>query len=154
MKLNTNIHLSQSPLISILSHLWETATPIPSLQFLYITRSSPSPILFLSRLHSIFASTSSLNWSLHLYLTSSPPTPFPPSTSSPKSTSNPHKSIKEIHHRRITQEDLKEALGPVAERDGVVAYVCGPAGMTDEITYALAHAEGMEQKRVLCERWW
>lgn len=42
----------------------------------------------------------------------------------------------------------------MADRDSVVAYVCGPAGMTDEVVDVLSKAEGMEQGRVLCERWW
>lgn len=47
-----------------------------------------------------------------------------------------------------------EALGEPGERTGVVAYVCGPAGMTDEVVGALRRADGMEEKRVLCEKWW
>ena len=59
-----------------------------------------------------------------------------------------------VRHRRITHEDLLDAIGPVAERRGVVVYVCGPRMMTDDFVEVLMRAEGMEEKRVLCEKWW
>lgn len=59
-----------------------------------------------------------------------------------------------VHQRRITHDDLVHALGPVSERRGVVAYVCGPGGMTDEFIEVLRGQEGMEERRVLCEKWW
>ena len=59
-----------------------------------------------------------------------------------------------IHDRRITHEDLITALGPVEERSGVVAYVCGPARMTDEFVDVLQRADGVSVERVLCEKWW
>lgn len=59
-----------------------------------------------------------------------------------------------VHQRRVVQADLIQALGPVSERHGVVAYVCGPSGMTDEFIKVLESQEGMEERRVLCEKWW
>lgn len=59
-----------------------------------------------------------------------------------------------IHERRVTHEDLFKALGPVSERRGVVAYVCGPSRMTDEFINVVGSQEGMEEGRVLCEKWW
>jgi len=55
---------------------------------------------------------------------------------------------------RMEQKNLIEALGPVEERKGVVAYVCGPPEMTDWAVQELADAEGVEKERVLCEKWW
>ena len=59
-----------------------------------------------------------------------------------------------VRNRRITHDDLISALGPVKERKGVVAYVCGPASMTDEFVAVLQSAEGITEDRVLCEKWW
>lgn len=56
--------------------------------------------------------------------------------------------------RRITFSDLKEALGPKAGRKHTVAYVCGPPKMTDEFVEILRGEDGMDPRRVLCEKWW
>ena len=60
----------------------------------------------------------------------------------------------ELEYRRITRTDLLEALGPVPGRKDTVAYVCGPPKMTDEFVEILSRAEGMDSRRVLCEKWW
>ena len=59
-----------------------------------------------------------------------------------------------IEYRRFEASDLETALGPVEERKGVVAYVCGPPSMTDWAVGVLDRSEGMDQKRVLREKWW
>ena len=59
-----------------------------------------------------------------------------------------------IELRRFQGKDLETALGPIAERKSVVAYVCGPPPMTDWAVDVLQRSEGMDQKRVLCEKWW
>ena len=59
-----------------------------------------------------------------------------------------------IEYRRFEAKDLETALGPVEEREGVVAYVCGPPTMSDWAVGVLDRSEGMDQKRVLCEKWW
>jgi NAD(P)H-flavin reductase len=56
--------------------------------------------------------------------------------------------------RRIGEADLLEALGPEKERENTVVYVCGPPEMTDEFVAVFGRANGMEQRRVLCEKWW
>lgn len=58
------------------------------------------------------------------------------------------------HSRRIAHEDLMEALGPVEGRKGMVVYICGPPGMTDEFVEVMGGAEGMDGGRVFCEKWW
>lgn len=59
-----------------------------------------------------------------------------------------------VEFRRFERQDLETALGPVAERGKVVAYVCGPRAMTDWAVDVLRGSKGMEEKRVLCEKWW
>ena len=59
-----------------------------------------------------------------------------------------------IEYRRFEERDLETALGPEPERKSTVAYVCGPPPMTDWAVDVLRSSEGMEEKRVLCEKWW
>ena len=56
--------------------------------------------------------------------------------------------------RRITNDDLMEALGPVGERSRTVCYICGVPNMTDELVEHAKRAEGMDPRHVLCEKWW
>lgn len=56
--------------------------------------------------------------------------------------------------RRISHEDLFEALGPENDRKHTVVYVCGLPAMTDEFVEVLKKAAGMDEKRVLVEKWW
>jgi ferredoxin-NADP reductase len=66
----------------------------------------------------------------------------------------PMSSNMAIHSRRISQDDLLETLGPEDDRGNAVVYVCGLPTMTDEFVELLKHAPGMDEKRVLCEKWW
>lgn len=138
-----------SPLMSMLSYLNEDPPNPPiTVQFIYtskIPRHGLDSILFLPRLKKIFASSVSRGWSLSLYVTG-----ISPSSNALSTT----EGIQSIHPRRINHEDLIQALGPLPERNGVVVYVCGPAAMTDEFLQVLRIQEGMEAKRVLCEKWW
>lgn len=59
-----------------------------------------------------------------------------------------------IEYRRFDAKDLQAALGPIEEREKVVAYVCGPPSMTDWAVDVLKGSIGMDEKRVLCEKWW
>lgn len=59
-----------------------------------------------------------------------------------------------IEFRRFEEKDLQAALGPIAGRESTVAYVCGPPPMTDWAVDVLRRSEGMDHKRVLCEKWW
>ncbi|TXC08517.1 hypothetical protein FocTR4_00003822, partial [Fusarium oxysporum f. sp. cubense] len=56
----------------------------------------------------------------------------------------------DVHERRFTVEDVKEAMG---EKNNSVVYVCGPATMTDEIVDGLARDGGMDKNRVMLEKW-
>lgn len=58
------------------------------------------------------------------------------------------------HTGRITTADLSDAaadLGGMA--DDVMAYVCGPPKMTDEVVTNLI-AEGLPASNVHIEKWW
>lgn len=59
-----------------------------------------------------------------------------------------------VLHRRISHDDLFEALGPENKRSNTLVYVCGLPDMTDEYVELLQKAPGMEEKRVFCEKWW
>lgn len=56
--------------------------------------------------------------------------------------------------RRIAHSDLIEALGPEDSRANTVVYVCGIPQMTDDFVAFLSTQPGMNEKRVLCEKWW
>jgi len=56
--------------------------------------------------------------------------------------------------RRITKDDMLEALGGVDARGSTVVYVCGVPTMTDELVDVAQQAPGMDPKKVLLERWW
>ncbi|KUJ21464.1 ferredoxin reductase-like protein [Mollisia scopiformis] len=56
--------------------------------------------------------------------------------------------------RRVTDQDLLEALGPVEERKDTVCYICGVPTMTDEFVEKAKKAEGMLEENVLFEKWW
>jgi ferredoxin-NADP reductase len=57
-------------------------------------------------------------------------------------------------YRRIMHRDLETALGPENTRENTVVYVCGPPAMTDDFVAFLEKSPGMEEKRVLKEKWW
>jgi NAD(P)H-flavin reductase len=63
---------------------------------------------------------------------------------------------KVVEHkaRRIEHENLLECLGPEEGRKNTVVYVCGPPKMTDAFVEVFGKAPGMEERRVLCEKWW
>lgn len=147
----------------MLSHLHNHPQHLPtSVQFLYtskVPRDGFASLLFFSHLNTIFKSPSP-DGKLHFYLTGSP-TPSSSSTHDPSNSNffagEDYKVLganQFVHQRRLSHEDLIQALGPVLERQSVVAYVCGPSGMTDEFTKVLGSQEGMSEGRVFCEKWW
>lgn len=75
-------------------------------------------------------------------------------TSGQLSDEQPRPNNMAVYSRRISQDDLFEALGPEDSRANTVVYVCGLPTMTDQFVELLQHAPGMEEKRVLCEKWW
>ncbi|KAJ9664287.1 hypothetical protein H2201_005279 [Coniosporium apollinis] len=145
-----------NPLISILAHLRQTDEMPREVHFLYTTKPPPAAgsklkaneILFLDRLMAFAASPSAAESRIHLqlYLTGS-------SGSVPAKLDAPSFPGM-IHHRRIERADLAAAVGPPSEAERTVVYVCGPARMTDEFVEFLRGVEGMDERRVLCEKWW
>ena len=143
-----------SSLMSISSHLFQNRQELPqSIEFLYTTRypqaKDPSKILFLDRLSALFERGDAKRV-LSLFLTKNP------DAEGLKMAKMPLKlpSGAEFFERRITHKDLTEAIGPAAQRSGVVVYVCGVPSMTDDFVDFLRGTEGVEEKRVLCEKWW
>ncbi|KAK0101382.1 hypothetical protein ONS95_006557 [Cadophora gregata] len=60
----------------------------------------------------------------------------------------------EVKRRRIDEGDLQDALSDVGNREGTVVYVCGVPEMTDRFVELAGKAEGMDERRVLSEKWW
>ncbi|KAK5106981.1 hypothetical protein LTS08_001106 [Lithohypha guttulata] len=56
--------------------------------------------------------------------------------------------------RRIKLEDLAEAVGSENQRQTTLVYVCGLPDMTDDFVQLLKAMPGLDEKRVLCEKWW
>ncbi|KAL8704991.1 MAG: hypothetical protein Q9201_001888 [Fulgogasparrea decipioides] len=157
-----------NPLISILSHLHRNPQELSRhIEFLYTTRmpssGNPSSILFLMRLEALFFGGNS-HHSFKVFLTRTSTVErlgFPghdleaeeARVDRPAAMMNEHQIVRWCYGR-IKHNDLLDAIGPLAERDGVVVYICGVPSMTDEFVALLRKAEGMEEKRVLCEKWW
>ena len=147
-----------NPLISMVStleHVKKESGELGfSVKFLYTTRDpgssrSPTEILFLERLQSIFR-TLGTEGELHLFLTPSKNTAEGPSTDA---VGFNDKSLS-VQRRRITQKDLIDTLGPVEERPETVCYICGVPEMTDEFVEKARRAEGIGEENVLFEKWW
>jgi len=59
-----------------------------------------------------------------------------------------------FQRRRVGHGDVLDALGPVEDRGDVVCYICGVPTMTDDLVDFMQKADGMDQRKVLFERWW
>jgi ferredoxin-NADP reductase len=153
-----------NPIMSMLEHLHLESllnpSGITSLRLLYGTRAgSGEPILFHERIARILekymggrldAAAADRDYRGILYVTGG-------TRWSPDGVSG-YEGLDTAHiereYRRITHTDLLEALGPVPGRKDTIAYVCGPPKMTDDFVEMLSRAEGMDSRRVLCEKWW
>jgi ferredoxin-NADP reductase len=153
-----------NPVMSMLEHLDLESHLDParvrSLRLLYGTRARPvEAILFYERIARILGkylkcepavAGADHDYRATMYLTGG--------TKGTLDEVSRHKMLEsdQIEHkyRRVNHADLIEALGPVAERKGTVAYVCGPPRMTDEFVENLSRADGMDPRCVLCEKWW
>jgi ferredoxin-NADP reductase len=102
-------------------------------------------ILFEERLRGLaekWKQDQNVNWTYTLFETQKP-------SSQPEVAEQTMKQ-----YRRITEKDLLEAIGPEEQRSNTVVYVCGAPQMTDEFVAFLQNQPGMDEKRVLCEKWW
>jgi NAD(P)H-flavin reductase len=111
-------------------------------------------ILFLERIAELFSGGSRrLKGGLRLFLTGS---------SGDKSSSRNGGDVVKCAdgtevpflRRRMTVKDVEDAVG--SDKEDAVVYVCGMPAMTDEFVQALVCPDGfgMDQKRVLFEKWW
>ncbi|KAH7360267.1 hypothetical protein BKA65DRAFT_492727 [Rhexocercosporidium sp. MPI-PUGE-AT-0058] len=145
-----------NPLMSMLSDIAEDREKAPNgklgfkIVFLYSVRNSidengrSEEILFLSRLREIFGSLGEEGM-FRLFLTGQ---------KGEEAGLGEGAEGLQVRKRRIGESDVEDALGEVAERDGTVVYVCGVPGMTDRFVELVGKAEGMDEKRVLSEKWW
>jgi len=134
------------------------------LTFIYGARKSASKtlssILFFNRLRGIFAQEKYLSERvLELFLTTptdldSQPENDPEKIAVLQKLDKTYIYPQRLYFRRFEKEDLLRAIGPVAKRSRTLAYVCGPPAMTDWAVAKLKEIEGMDEKRVLCEKWW
>lgn len=162
--------------MSMLSYLRQTSALPPSIHLLYSNRFSQprESILFFSRLRKIFSSLDISKNKLILFHTSqqgslasdtanrlqAAPRVNPMETNESMSSGNKPNGNRRLEnepidcYRRMTQDDLLAAVGPIEERNEVVAYVCGPPAMTDWAVATLRGLGGMRPDSVLCEKWW
>jgi len=147
-----------NPLMSMLSHIAETGdTNSFDIKFLYSVRDPGSPrktdeILFLNRLHESIKKLGTKG-QLSLYLTSSRDDETKAGEVILSSRDQPDGRLK-FERRRITEEDLLGAIGPIEERKDTVCYICGVPTMTDVLVKKVQNAEGTDPRHVLYERWW
>lgn len=140
---------NDSPLMSIFSHLMQSSSRPKSIRFLYATRVAgfpikPAEILFLPRLMELAGSAAVPGTQLSLHVTGVSREDLAGVSGLPEETTT----------GRITDEMLEAALGNVADRAKTLCYVCGPPRMTDAIVEFLKSRRGMDERRVLCEKWW
>ncbi|GIZ39094.1 hypothetical protein CKM354_000248500 [Cercospora kikuchii] len=151
-----------NPLISIFKHLIQLPSQFRprEIHFVYATKAStdldPQKILFLPRLMDLVAvENDHQNVTLSCYLTGL--------GEGDQGIIEHGKLPNRTFGRRFKEEDLVQAVdgyreesvfGLQHEREGTVCYVCGPPRMTDEVVEFLKGSEGMDERRVLCEKWW
>ena len=129
----------------MMSHLHDSKQMPQEVQLLYSSRISESgriDFIFRKRIKEIANSTAPEQFKLQLFATGD------------RRIWLPRRTRIEWRQRRIQHKDLIAAIGSPKKRAGVVCYVCGPPPMTDDFVSLLRHAEGMEEQRVLCEKWW
>lgn len=141
-----------NPLISIFSHLIRSRSRPREIHFLYGTKTDsemdPQRILFLPRLTDLVGIESDPKVTLRLFLTGIG------SEGPIEHGKLPNKTFA----RRLSKDDLMKAIDGYgaqgSDRSATVCYVCGPAKMTDETVAFLQKQSGMDEERVLCEKWW
>jgi predicted ferric reductase len=149
-----------NPIVSMLNHLAEVHKLRRDLGFritlLYTTRdlgvANATEILYLKRLDQNFQ-TFGRNSEMKLFLTSRDRVPKDRVAVDDLISYDGGAPIS-VQRRRITEDDLLDALGPVEERSKTVCYVCGFPSMTDEFVEKAQQAEGMDRENVLFEKWW
>lgn len=166
-----------NPMMSMLSHIAESRERYQGLEVrLLYTVKEPTPIsgaqgeghdsiawgveqiqksqgiLFLDRIAELFTTTK-LQGQIQLFLTGGKK---PTSAEGRRANVLVQCGTREVPalRRRMAIVDVEEAIG--SDKDAIIVYICGVPTMTDEFVEALVSPGGfgMEQSRVLCEKWW
>lgn len=144
-----------NPLVTMLSALAEDGDKDLDVRFLYSLRDpgpaggrDPARMLFLERIADVFAS-GRVGGGLQLFLTGGGA-----EKNQEDGTIAWEGGEIPFRGRRITRDDLREAVGE--DREQALVYVCGVPRMTDEFVEWLKSRDGlgMDPERVLCEKWW
>ena len=170
-----------NPLISMLSFISEKEKWPPIIRVFYSVRMDPkhgdhdqdlSSIVFLDRLKSLVRDARTwegVDFKFRLVLTGRSGTHNSNSqTNNHTTTTTPQDPESLVHLSlgpRLQWSEIREAIGSSPSTDEAkdhddntinnsVVYICGPPAMTDEIVRRLKEEEGMEERRVLCEKWW
>ncbi|KAG9532567.1 hypothetical protein KCU93_g942, partial [Aureobasidium melanogenum] len=139
-----------NPLISIFAHLTSLPNRPKKVRFVYGSKIEEGPIkasriLFLTRLMDLIKEQGDGNVQLDLFLTATSQKEIDGATDLPE----------HVRLGRIEKDDLEAAIGEDRSvRQATVAYVCGPPAMTDQFVEFLSTRDGMDKRKVLCEKWW
>ncbi|KAI4848229.1 hypothetical protein E4T44_04057 [Aureobasidium sp. EXF-8845] len=139
-----------NPLISIFAHLMSLSKRPKKIRFVYGTRVEEgqikaSRILFLTRLMELVKKQGNGNVQLDLFLSATSQKDIDKATDLPE----------HVKLGRIGKDDLEAAIGKDrGVRQATLAYVCGPPAMTDQFVDFLSSRDGMDKRKVLCEKWW
>ncbi|KAH9999259.1 NADH-cytochrome b-5 reductase [Xylariaceae sp. FL0662B] len=146
-----------NPLVSMIGALAESRNRPSNVQFLYSVKDPGEPgrasrILFLERLAAIFGG-GAVKGKLQLFLTGGN---RDEDREEGVVSCGEGRAEVTCKSRRMTVDDVVEAVGGAAEKRFAVVYVCGVPTMTDDFVHELVNPKGlgMEHHRVLCEKWW
>ncbi|KUI56782.1 Oxidoreductase NAD-binding domain-containing protein 1 [Cytospora mali] len=150
-----------NPLMSMVSHLAERADPRYTIDFLYSVRDpgdgnrNASDVLFLQRLANIF-NGGNIKGKLRLFLTPSGGSGHGDGSGDAEGSDDEKVMGLDLTYkrRRITTDDIASVIGK--DKNLAVVYICGPPTMTDGFVERLTSTKGlgMENHRVLYEKWW
>ncbi|KAI5210413.1 hypothetical protein E4T39_00139 [Aureobasidium subglaciale] len=139
-----------NPLVSIFAHLLSLPKRPKKLRFVYGSKVEAGPIeasriLFLTRLMDLIKHQGDGNVQLELFLTSA----------SQRQIDEARGLPQHVKGGRMEKEDLEASIGEDRRiRQATVAYICGPPAMTDQFVDFLSTRDGMDERKVLCEKWW
>lgn len=139
-----------NPLISIFAHLMSLERRPKKVRFVYGTKVEEGTIkaeriLFLNRLMELIEKQGDINVQLDLFLTAT----------SQKEIDGAADLPEHVKAGRIEKDGLEAAIGEDRSvRQATVAYICGPPAMTDQFVEFLSSRDGMDKRKVLCEKWW
>ncbi|CAD0113169.1 unnamed protein product [Aureobasidium uvarum] len=139
-----------NPLISIFAHLMSLPQRPKKVRFVYGSKVEEGPIktsriLFLTRLMELIKEQGNGDVQLDLFLTATSQKEIDAATNLPGN----------VKLGRIEKDDLEAAIGEDRSiRQVTLAYICGPPAMTDQFVEFLSTRDGMDRRKVLCEKWW